>query len=78
MENDMGIYLNPNELCQLTGAKLKRLQIEWLNKNGYVYIQNRAGEPVVAREHVLAKLGVVSQNRLSRRTEPNFPSPMKG
>ena len=74
----MSIYLDMDELTRLTGTKRKHLQIEWLQKNGFIYSENRAGEPILAREHVLARLGVVSPNRISNRIEPNIPRLMKG
>ena len=68
----MNIYLNDEELIQLTGTKRWRLQIEWLTRNGFVYSLNRAGEPVLATAHVLSRLGVNSTNPSNRRIEPNF------
>jgi hypothetical protein len=42
-------FLNDEEVRQLTGCKLKSLQIENLRKNGLQFTLNRQGKPVVPR-----------------------------
>jgi Domain of unknown function (DUF4224) len=68
----MSLYLDDEELQQLTGTKRRRLQVEWLEKNGFVFSLNRVGEPVLATAYVLAKLGVATASSISKRVEPNF------
>ncbi len=43
------MFLHPDEVSQLTGRKLKRLQIEQLRKMGIPFWVNAAGAPIVCR-----------------------------
>ena len=48
--------LNVEELQDITGCKLKKAQIVWLDENGWKYIKNRAGDPIVGRLYARLKL----------------------
>lgn len=51
--------LEPEELLRITGAARPKEQIEWLDKNGWVYQVNRARLPIVGRLYArLRMLGV--------------------
>lgn len=51
--------LEPEEIQRITGAARPREQIEWLDKNGWVYQLNRARLPIVGRLYArLRMLGV--------------------
>ena len=45
----MSLFLETDELCQLTGRKTKSKQIEWLRQNGVPFRVNATGHPVVTR-----------------------------
>lgn len=52
--------LEPDEIQKITGAARSREQIEWLDKNGWVYQLNRARLPIVGRLYArLRMLGVM-------------------
>lgn len=70
MDNE---FLTPEELAELTGRKLMSYQRAWLDRNGFIYVINAAGRPVVSRAYLRQRL---SGGALSARTpmgaEPNF------
>lgn len=43
----MSVFLAPDEIAQLTGRKLKRLQVDALRKMGIPFYVNAIGKPVV-------------------------------
>lgn len=42
-------FLNPTELAELTGYKHIAAQRDWLKKNGWTYVENAYGRPIVGR-----------------------------
>lgn len=46
------LFLNDEELAQLTGRKFKSLQIKWLKKSGLPFWVSATGHPVVTRAAV--------------------------
>lgn len=46
------MFLEPEELCVLTGRKLKSKQIQWLRGEGIPFRINALGHPVVTRATV--------------------------
>ena len=42
-------FLTNDEVCTLTGCKLKKLQAEVLRKNGLPFTLNHQGRPIVTR-----------------------------
>lgn len=44
-----GLFLDEDELVQLTGRRFKSKQIEWLRQNGIPFRVNATGHPVVTR-----------------------------
>lgn len=51
----MSLFLEPVELAQLTGRKLKSRQVEWLRQNGVPFRINAMGHPVVTRASIEGK-----------------------
>ncbi|WP_343625408.1 DUF4224 domain-containing protein [Roseateles puraquae] len=50
------LLLTDVELHGLTGVQQRRLQIEWLKDNGWVFFISRVGRPVVGRLYANLKL----------------------
>lgn len=44
-------FLTADELVEVTGYKHVASQREWLDKNGWAYVVNAAGRPIVGRWH---------------------------
>ena len=63
------MFLNSDELADLTGKKQSRKQALWLSQNGYPFEVNAAGHPRVLRAFVVKKLGGITA---PRRREPNL------
>lgn len=55
------MFLTPEETARLTGAKFKKKQIEWLQRNGVKYMLNCLGQPVVLVSTVEKRLGGPTQ-----------------
>lgn len=51
------LFLTPAEMVELTGRRTSAGQRRWLGANGYRFALNANSRPVVARGHVLARLG---------------------
>lgn len=65
--------LSQEELQQLTGAARKRDQTIWLQENGWVFLKNRAGDPIVGRFYARLKLaGIQPNGQPSHALSPNF------
>lgn len=60
------MYLTPREMREMTGYKMFKRQVEWLDTNGWVYILTPDAKnpgrmrPQVAREYWLQRMGVKS------------------
>lgn len=52
------ICLLDSELEELTGSPFPKLQLEWLTREGWVYVLNRRGRPRVARAYFEQRMGV--------------------
>lgn len=65
--------LAPDEIATITGSVRPALQIEWLNKNRWVYITTRSGIPVVGRYYARMKLaGIDPDPRPTNAWTPNL------
>lgn len=42
-------FLNQDELVEITGYKHVASQRDWLDKNGWPYVVNAGGRPIVSR-----------------------------
>lgn len=51
------LFLTPVEMAELTGRSTSAGQRRWLDANGYRFALNANSRPIVARGHVLARLG---------------------
>ncbi|MCL2876853.1 MAG: DUF4224 domain-containing protein [Betaproteobacteria bacterium] len=51
--------LSEDELAEIIGRKLVAKQREWLDQNGWIYVTNAAGRPIVGRLYTRMKLGGV-------------------
>jgi hypothetical protein len=67
-------FLTPEELSQITGYKLTSSQRQWLDRNGWVYVLNASGRPVVSRWYARLKLSGVTptENGLQASWRPDF------
>lgn len=48
-------------MARLTGAKVKKKQIEWLQRNGVKYKINCLGQPVVLISTIESQMGVATK-----------------
>ncbi len=62
--------LNDDELQLLTGYKNRSSQLDWLNRNGWIYIVNARGVPIVGRYYCNLKMAGGSVK--SEYPEPDF------
>ena len=61
------LFLNHDEIEELTGYKKPSAQIRWLREHGYLFEVDARGRPRVLTSHVMRKLGGEVQS------EPNPP-----
>lgn len=70
------LFLTPVELAELTGRTSAAGQRKWLEANGYRFAVNANNRPIVARDYLLTRLGVVaaavSQPAMLDAARPNF------
>lgn len=52
--------LTPAEIRELSGCCRPRSQIEWFKKNGWVYLLNRAGKPIIGRQYARMRLAGIA------------------
>lgn len=62
--------LTPDEVNEITGFKLNRLQVDWLQRKGWRFEINAVGRPVVARKYAEKMLGCGEDGGMAVR--PNF------
>lgn len=62
--------LTPDEVQEITGFKLNRLQVDWLRRKGWRFEVNAVGRPVVARKYAEKMLGCAEEAAAVLR--PNF------
>lgn len=64
------MFLSAAEMAELTDTKVRRLQIEWLDRKRWAYTVSRMGNPKVLRSYAERKhgLGVATQGE----AEPDF------
>jgi hypothetical protein len=67
--SDIGMFLSPQQLLNLTGRRRASAQIRWLRQSGYRFAVNALGHPVVAEAEVRRKLVGAPQ-----RVAPDFSS----
>jgi Domain of unknown function (DUF4224) len=65
--------LSPEELQHLTGAARKKDQAAWLEEHGWVFVKNRAGDPIVGRLYARMMLaGIRPSGGPANSPTPNF------
>ena len=52
--------LTADELAEVTGYKHAASQREWLDRNGWAYVRNAAGKPIVGRWYARQKLSGIT------------------
>lgn len=56
--------LTADELQQITGCARRADQVAWLQTEGWMYVRNRAGEPIVGRLYARMRLSGITPNAL--------------
>lgn len=64
------LLLTADEIHEITGFKLNRLQVDWLHRKGWRFEINGIGRPVVARKYAEKMLGCADEGATVVR--PNF------
>jgi hypothetical protein len=64
--------LTPDEVQDITGFKLNRLQVDWLQRKGWRFEISAIGRPVVARRYAEKMLGCGDE--LAAVLRPDFAS----
>lgn len=57
--------LSADEVTDISGCSRKGDQIEWLKRNGWLFIQNRAGAPIIGRLYARLKLTGINPAQLA-------------
>lgn len=63
-------FLTADELAEVTGYKHTASQHEWLDKNGWAYVVNAAGRPIVGRWFARMRLAGVQPTAASTGMQP--------
>ncbi|HRQ59705.1 MAG TPA: DUF4224 domain-containing protein [Azoarcus taiwanensis] len=66
------LFLDDDELHDLTGYVLPSKQIAWLDDRGYPHEENAAGHPRVLRAVVIERMGGKVEDASRRRQRPNI------
>jgi hypothetical protein len=70
------LFLTSEELAELTGRTSAAGQRKWLDAKGYRFAVNANNRPIVAREYVLTRLGVMAAGASDTQSiaapRPNF------
>jgi Domain of unknown function (DUF4224) len=65
--------LTQDELQHITGASRKKDQTTWLEENGWVFVKNRGGDPIVGRLYARMMLaGIRPSGGPANSPTPNF------
>ncbi|MBX3629347.1 MAG: DUF4224 domain-containing protein [Nitrosomonas sp.] len=70
----MSIFLDQQELSDLTGYYKKSKQAEWLSRRGWNFELSRLGKVKVLRRYAEMKLGMPADTTINKSTEPDFSS----
>lgn len=57
--------LSADEVSDISGCKRNGDQIDWLRQNGWHFLQNRAGAPVIGRLYARLKLAGINPAALA-------------
>lgn len=69
----MTLFVSEDDLILLTGYKLPKKQVEWLQNNGYIFEVNKEGKPNVLQQHLIAKM-----SEKPKPKSPNFGALKRG
>lgn len=70
----MSIFLDDDDVAQLTGYTKKSKQVEWLDRRCWTFEISRLGKVKVLRKYAEMKLGMPIDNNQTQSTEPDFTS----
>lgn len=70
----MSIFLDDDDVAQLTGYSKKSKQVEWLDRRCWMFEISRLGKVKVLRKYAEMKLGMPIDNSQAKSTEPDFTS----
>lgn len=68
----MSIFLDQQEINELTGYAMPSKQIEWLSSRAWIFEISRLGKVKVLRKYAEMKLGIPIDDASAKPTEPNF------
>lgn len=68
----MSIFLDDDDVAQLTGYTKKSKQVEWLDRRCWKFEISRLGKVRVLRKYAEMKLGMPANNETAPTTEPDF------
>lgn len=71
MSSAGALFLDADQLLELTHLRQKHAQIQWLRRNGFTVIVRSDGSPLVSIAHVEAMLGAPLV-RTRTATEPDW------
>jgi hypothetical protein len=57
--------LSPEEIVDISGCARKADQVDWLKSNNWVFVQNRAGLPIVGRLYARMRLAGINPATLA-------------
>lgn len=63
-------FLSADELAEVTGYKHVASQREWLDKNGWAYVVNASGRPIVGRWFARMRLAGVQPTATATGMQP--------
>jgi hypothetical protein len=72
MMQSMSEILSRSELSEIIGRSHRKAQIDWLNRKGWVFTINGAGEPIVGRMYARFKLAGLTPTVTGIGAEPAF------
>ena len=68
----MSIFLDDEDVAQLTGYTKKPKQVEWLDRRCWTFEISLLGKVKVLRKYAEMKLGMPVNNDQAKSTEPDF------
>jgi len=57
--------LSTEELAQITGCARRANQVAWLQAEGWTFVRNKAGEPIVGRLYARLRLAGISTSAIT-------------
>ena len=67
-------FLNADELSEVTGYKHVASQKDWLDKQGWHYVRNASGRPIVGRYYARMRMSGITPTKsgVEAAWQPNF------